>query len=271
MKSKTYIVSWDEVVSNTKDIADQMARHEHSYTVIDVTTVPTERPNWERTGTVRYYNHFIWALTDFINSNYDIFVFNAGDISFDSFGEYTSKAERIFSEDSSVWLLAPNCGNDQFTNEGAKIVDSKKEPGLYLATQTNGIWVFFSRDMAASLYEFLRWSIDGWRLDFTDMVSGWGLDTVYCGMAIYNNKKVYRDASVIVSHPKGSTYDYNKAEREYYDLVYAYLDYVAVCGENQNLAGKICQMSFEKVNQRQNLPLSIEKVYANLAATLGEI
>jgi len=271
VKSRTYIVAWDEVLRNTEDTTAQLAAAGHEYVVIDVSTSEEVRPSWVKTETVRYYNHFIWALSDFAASDRDIFVFNAGDPSFNRVGEYTSKAERIFSDDSNVWLLAPNCGNDHFTNDGVKIVDSKKAPGLYLATHTNGIWVFFSRDIATKMHEFLTWASTTGKLDFSTMVSGWGLDTVYCAMSVYHNKKIYRDSSVLISHPQGSSYNYDKANKEYYDVVGAYLEYVESNGQSKELVSKICQTIFDKVNKKQNLQLSIEKVYVNLAAALGEI
>lgn len=271
MKSRTYIVAWDEVLKNTENTVTQLNAAGHDYVVIDVSTSKEARQSWVKTGTIRYYNHFIWALSDFVASDSDIFVFNAGDPSFDRVGEYTSKAEGILSEDPNVWLLAPNCANDHFTNDGVKIVDSKKEPGLYLATHTNGIWVFFSRELATMMHNFLTWASKTGRLDFSGMVSGWGLDTVYCAMATYHNKKVYRDSSILVSHPRGSSYNYDKANKEYYEIVGAYLDYVEISGQRKDLASKICQTIFDKVNKKQNLQLTVEDVYVNLAALLGDI
>ncbi len=271
MKSKTYVVSWDEVTSNTEDTARQLEVGSLNYVVIDVSTQDKSRLNWVRTNTVRYYNHFIWALSDFINSDYDIFVFNAGDILYPEVANYTRKIESIFAEDPSTWLIAPNCTNDFFTNDAVKIRDSVRHPGLYLSTHTNGIWVFFSREAATALYKFFIWVDEKQALNFKTMVSGWGLDTVYCAMALYSNKKIYRDASINVSHPAGSSYDHSKANQEYYDLVDTYLKYVAATGGNREVAKGICQMILDKVRQKQNLKLTLPMVYPNLENLLGEI
>ena len=271
MKSKTYVVAWDEVLENSKNISKQLEDGGHEYTVIDVSIAAPELPNWSRPETVRYYNHFIWALQDFLSTSNDIFVFNAGDIIYEEVSKYTSRVEKIFKSDPNIWLVAPNCTNDHFTNDGVKIKDSEAHPGLYLVTHTNGIWVFMRRPLAEMLHTFLRWAIDTETLDFSQMYSGWGLDTVYCVMTTYNNKKAYRDASVLVSHPKGSSYDHGKANQEYIDTVTAYLDYLALNGENREIASKMCQLVLDKVTKKQNLKLTPLDVYMNIISMLGKI
>lgn len=271
MKSRTYVVAWDEVLENSKNISKQLQTGGHKHTVIDVSTAAPEIEHWVQTGTVRYYNHFIWALKNFLSTSSDIFVFNAGDISCEQFSEYTAKAESLFELDPDIWLLAPNCTNDHFTNDGVKIQDSSVHPGLYLSTHTNGIWVFMRRELAEILNTFLQWAVETKTLDFSGMSSGWGLDTVYAVMTIYNNKKAYRDASISVSHPKSSSYDHNKANKEYYDLVGAYLEYVTFIGGDRNIAARLCQLIFDKVNKKQNLRLTLSDVYLNITSMLGKI
>ena len=127
------------------------------------------------------------------------------------------------------------------------------------------------RELAEMLYRFLQWAIDTETLDFSQMYSGWGLDTVYCVMTTYNNKKAYRDASVLVSHPKGSSYDHTKANQEYVDTVTAYLDYLELNGGNREIAYKMRQLVLDKVTKKQNLRLTLSDVYLNITSVLGKI
>jgi len=63
--SKTYIVTWDELLYNGLDVDSQLSAAGIDYLVYDVTTSPTKRPNWVIAEKVRYYGHFYNSLEDF--------------------------------------------------------------------------------------------------------------------------------------------------------------------------------------------------------------
>jgi ribonuclease HI len=54
-----------------------------------VSTQDVDSPNWRRAENIRYYGHFYNALKDFAESDYDIFIFNAGDMGYNNYAEYT--------------------------------------------------------------------------------------------------------------------------------------------------------------------------------------
>lgn len=205
MSSKTYIIVWDEAKQNVLDICNQLASANLEFLVFDVCSEPIDIQQAIVAPKVRYYGHFYNALLDFCYTDKDIFIFNAGDPRYEYFADFTKKVENIFNE-SDVSIVAPNFTHDHFNQEMSKIVESKTTKNLYLSTQTNGVWVAIHRDLALKLLDFMHWAVSSDRLDFAKMVSGWGLDYVYCCWAIYDGKKIYRDWSTTMIHPVGSSY-----------------------------------------------------------------
>jgi len=206
MSSKTYIVAWDEVQQNVRNISYQLLRGDLDFLVFDVTTDPKPSKNWVVANKVRYYGHFYNSLVDFSYTEHSVFIFNAGDPRYNQFSTFTKKVEELFSADENLWALAPDFTNDDFRKDASKIIQSKTNPDLWLSTQTNGVWVALRRELAIKMLDFMDWMLETDRLDFTKMVSGWGIDYIYCAWSIYEGKKVYRDWSVTIDHPDESSY-----------------------------------------------------------------
>jgi hypothetical protein len=228
-------VSWPEVEKNVIFTCMQLDLAGKDRLVFNVGE-PNEMVGWINAEKVRYYGHFYNALADFVRSDAEVFIFNAGDPVYDKHDEFTSKVERLFASDPDLWVLAPSFpGGTLFQDWRMHIADSKlhQEDGLVLASMTDGIWSALRREVAVVLYEAMAWMLKNNILDFKNMVSGWGVDYCYCAYAMSQGRKVYRDMSVEMLHKPGSSYSGNSM-RELNRLLAGFRAYLVKHGREED-------------------------------------
>jgi hypothetical protein len=259
--SKTYIICWDGALDNCKNIDSQFSNSDLDHVFYNVSSYEHESPNWIRSDDVRYYIHFYNALEDFLSTDKEVLIFNAGDVGYDSYVSYTKKIENLFSLDPDVYVFAPSFDNDDFSEKGSLIQESAIHDGLYLATHTNGIMVALRRELVQLMYDFYIWCNSSNAFDFRKMYSGWGLDTVYNSLAIYLNKKVYRD-HLAMHHPLSSSYDGGVAHVEMSNVVRESLNFAESIGLDRIAMSNIQKAIVDKVVMRE--PISIKNVYLRM-------
>lgn len=201
---KTYIVTWNNVVSGLDDITNQI----DNYEVIN--SDAPEKDGWHNLGLIWYYNQFKYAIDHFINNTQDeTFCFITGDISSDHFSDIYAKAQLLLSDDN-VWLYSPHLSNEPWTKNVCFIEDYSNNS--YISCQTEGIFFFMKRELAIKMKDFMDTLSNS--LDLYSMKSGWGVDYVWCTIAKINNKLALRDDEYFVHHPQGSFYDHTVAKKE---------------------------------------------------------
>lgn len=265
--SKVYLVAWDEVISNSKDISNQLSLGKVEHVVYNVSNTKNQTSSWHTADRVRYYGHFFNAVRDFLSTDYDVFTFNAGDIVYDQYAKYTKRIETLFSENPNLALFSPNSTNDAYSGSGSLIESSRKYPELYLATNTDGNYVSMTREMASYMQAFYDWSVKTKTIDFSTMYSGWGLDYSYCALALYLNKTIYRDSSITVLHPIGSTYEYSSAVQECYKTMRAFTKFASeTLGVDSERLRYIMNTTLGKIKRFDENPLGKEAMYTDLEA-----
>jgi hypothetical protein len=201
---KTYIVTWNNVVSGLDDITNQI----DNYEVIN--SDAPEKDGWHNLGLIWYYNQFKYAIDHFINNTQDeTFCFITGDISSNHFSDIYNKAQLLLSDDN-VWLYSPHLSNEPWTKNVCFIEDYSKNS--YISCQTEGIFFFMKRELAIKMKDFMDTLSNS--LDLSSMKSGWGVDYVWCTIAKINNKLALRDDEYFIHHPQGSSYDHTVAKKE---------------------------------------------------------
>jgi hypothetical protein len=201
---KTYIVTWNNVVSGLDDITNQI----DNYEVIN--SDAPEKDGWHNLGLIWYYNQFKYAIDHFINNTQDeTFCFITGDISSDNFSDIYTKAQLLLSDDN-VWLYSPHLSNEPWTKNVCFIEDYSNNS--HISCQTEGIFFFMKRELVVKMKDFMT-SLYNY-LDLYSMRSGWGVDYVWCTIAKINNKLALRDDEYFVHHPQGSSYDHSVAKNE---------------------------------------------------------
>jgi hypothetical protein len=262
--SKTYVVAWDGAIDNVLDISRQLVEGAIPHKFYNVSSVENQTEFWSTAEDVRYYGHFFNSIKDFLSTEHDVFIFNAGDMGYSNYAEYTKRIEKMFEENYNLALFAPDCTNDVFVGNPSTITKSKKYPELYLSTNTNGIYVAMSRDMAGYVSMFQDWSIATGEVDFTKMRSGWGLDMAYCSLAIFLNKIIYRDSSVTMYHPTSQSYSQQQGLEEFYMTLNSFnkfaMDVLMIRPERIKY---IIDKTLEKVRNSGSVTLSKEIMYTN--------
>lgn len=262
MKSKTYIIAWDGAIKNCINVSKQLDGSEIEHVFFNVSSYEEQNSNWVRRPDIRYNSHFVYAVKDFITSDFDIFIFNTGDIAYSDYIGYTKYIEKVFSETPELAAFAPNNTNDVFVGEYSRIGYSKKYKNLYLSTNTNGAYLALSREIVSYLDRFFDWCVDNNKLQFQSMRTGWGFDMSYCSLAIYLNKAIYRDSGVNMYHPKEQSYSQDAGNQEYTDVLTAFKEFCTTIGIDPERITSIIDLTIKKVREMPTTILNIETAYS---------
>lgn len=261
MKSKTYIIAWDGAIKNCINVSQQLEDSDIEHVFYNVSSIEERNSNWVRRPDIRYNSHFFYAVKDFLASDFDVFIFNTGDIAHSDYVGYTKYIEKIFSENPNLGAFAPNNTNDNFVGEYSFIGKSKKYQNLYLSTNTNGAYLALNRDIVEYLSKFYDWCVDTGALDFTTMRTGWGLDMSYCSLIIYLNRVIYRDFGVNMYHPKEQSYSPDKGNQEYKDVIAAFRNFCTSIEIDQQRIHYIIDLTVRKV-RNLNTVIGIRNMYS---------
>lgn len=269
MSSSTYIIAWDKALENCLEMDRQLSASGLRYKFFNVSSDKTPRSNWVESEDVRYYGHFYNALKDFLTSSSQVFGFNAGDPEYSDYPHIIKKAELLLKDSPGIY--APNMAGDFLSEEGVYLQKSKKYPGLYLATQTNGMCVFMDWNAASMTFDFMSWMINSKNIDLSSMKSGWGLDTAYCLMAMYTNIPIYRDSEIYINHPPGSIYSGSQAGKEMKIIDDMFIEYATSARSwDGELLKSMRSEIFTKARKRTSYELRLNSVYPNLKGDLED-
>lgn len=262
--SKTYIVAWDELMANSLDIDSQLGNAGIDYLVFDVSTQPVVRPNWVIADKVRYFGHFYNSLVDFAKTDHEVFIFNAGDAFSTDHPGMTQRAERMMEKDDSVWMMASHMVNDGGTGTTTMIQMSRKYPNHSLTIHLNGIWVALRRELALFILDYYEWLLKHKYMDFSKMISGHCLDTVYAAWTIFNNKKIYRDWSFTMTTGVTTSHNGATSSNDCVTIKDRFLEYVNELGYDSHKVLDIYRAIDDKTYNHASTSYPIEKVYVNL-------
>lgn len=264
LTSRTYVVAYDEAIDNCLDISRQLSDGGISHKIFNVSSLTNQNENWVSAEDCRYYGHFFNAISDFLGTDADVFIFNAGDVQYDDYAMYTSRIEFMYFQNPNLALFSPEVTNSVYSGWGSYIAPSVKYPELYLSTNTDGLYLSMSREMAEHMHAFYSWSIETGEVDFSTMRSGWGLDHAYCSLALYLNKIIYRDSLVALFHPVGQSYSYDQGVEEFYKTIRSFIKFAEqTLGADADRLKEITNLTLGKIKEQNMSPLTIERVYSD--------
>lgn len=253
------------MILNLNAIDRQLTADGLEFLIYDRTDNPEPKPNWVIAEDVRYYGHFYNGLKDFLATNHNIFIFNAGDAYSNQHAEFTRKVEQAMSQDEDIWLMGPRMVNDGGDGEVTLIAMSKKYDEEYgLTIHFNGIWTALRRELAEELFNYMTWLIAQDSLNFKTMVTGHCLDTVYAMWTLYNNKKAYRDWNIQMITGTETSYPTHAAWSDCETITRRFIDYANVKGYNRDSIVKIYQAINDKMYVKITGGYPILKAYPNL-------
>lgn len=252
MKIKTYVVTWNSVRQGLDDIISQI----DNYSVIN--SDAPEQDGWHNLGLVWYYKQMHFALSDFIdNSKDEIFCWLAGDISSDNFKNIYRNARKVLQDKNNA-IYAPHVTHEAWSKNAVFLKEYQTH--MAYSTQTDGIFVFMTREHAALLKEYMDY-LDS-KEDLISMRSGWGLDYVWCSLAIYLKKYIVRDESFVVNHPAGSSYDHGKANAEMSVVMSRFGEFCKQKGMDSEKLGKIVSKISKRMSREEKF-MSLDSFYVD--------
>lgn len=269
VSSKTYVVVWDEVLDNVIDISNQLNLGDMDYLVFDISSKPIARLNWKVADKVRYYGHFYNGLVDFVNTEHEIFIFNAGDCFSNEHIKLAKDVELLMKNDPDAWIVSPRIINDELDGIKTMIDMSKIYKNYSLSTHVNGIWVALRRDLAVFILNYYNWLLRNKYMDFEKMISGYCLDIVYSAWTIYNNKKIYFNWSSNMTTIIGSTHDGTTTLSDCHNIKNRFIQYVNSLGINSDGIKTIYHAIDDKVNNYSDRGYPIHLIYPNMKNMKG--
>lgn len=262
--SKTYIVAWDELKYNALDVDAQLTKAGLDFLVFDVCSEFEPRPNWVEAEKVRYYGHFYNSLVDFAATEHDVFIFNAGDAFSDAHPEFVERIQKMMEADSDIWMMAPRMKNDGGDGFMTLIQMSKKYEDMGLALHINGIYVALRRELALFVLNYFEWLLSKGHMNFSTMITGHCLDTVYAAWTLYNNKKIYRDWLFTMETGTTTSYVTGTAFNECRTVKTRFLEYVGRLGGNPTAVSTIYDAIIDKEINHSKTTYPLLKVYPML-------
>jgi GR25 family glycosyltransferase involved in LPS biosynthesis len=247
MSFQTYIVNWNEVESNVKDIERNFTELNQSFKIINSGTSVNE--NWMNVGDIRYYRQLRVAVQDFNKSDKEYMLFLCGDVSSSNWNFVLNRAEYVFNSYSPA-LYAPHLTHEPWSANSSQIGTMSVDRNLLLSCQTDGIMVFMHKEITRHIENYFDYLET--QVDITELKSGWGMDMIWCSLAIYLNKVIIRDTRYIPNHPAGSSYDHGRAGQELNIILenfYKYCNTIDIDSEKiKDIHGKI----YGRMNQEPN-------------------
>lgn len=246
MTIKTYVVTWNSVYEGLEDILSQIK----NYSIIN--SDAPENEEWHNLGMVWYYKQMHFALSDFVeNNNDEIFCWLAGDISSNKFKEIYKNAEEVFKDKNNA-IYAPHVSHEAWSKDAVFLKEYKNN--LSYSSQTDGIFVFMNREHANLIKKYMDY-LDS-KENLVSMKSGWGLDYVWCSLAIYFKRYIIRDSSFLVNHPAGSSYDHGKATAEMSRVLFRLSEFCEMNGIDKEKVASI----IDKISGRMAQDPSIKGI-----------
>ena len=209
MKFFTYIVCWDEVHENVKQIESRFKETSYPYAIINSGNQTSD--GWHNVGDIRYYRQFYYALSNF-DFNYDYMGFICGDVSYWNWAGFLDRFNSVINSYQNISLYAPHLTNEPWTEDSSCIGKVPTEDKLLISIQTDGIALYIHREVVQILLDYFKYLES--KIDIATITSGWGMDMIWCSIAIANNGWILRDNEHILNHPAGSSYNHSKASAE---------------------------------------------------------
>ncbi len=207
MKIQTFIFNWRGQYEKTRAKEEQLIALGKNPIVINSDDDHTH-DHWHNIGESSYFtDQFIKAIELFDG---DVLFHIQGDASYDNWEKLYQDAEKYY--EACDWgIYAPN-------------VDYT----WYDASRTNVDSFQFDLDQCRMVANtdctcwFIHKDVINWyketKLDFKPYKMGWCWDIIFPALSYIHQRPVIRDYAHTISHPRGTNYDTNQAEREMWDL-----------------------------------------------------
>lgn len=207
MKIHTIIFNWRGQYENTIKKIEQLKAIGVTPSVINSDDEHREE-GWHNVGEESYFTAlFIKAIEIFDG---DVMFHIQADASYDNWEQLYKDAEKYY--EMTEWgIYAPNVDYTWYDASRTN-VDTLDFPidKLKIVANTDCTCWFIHKDV-------INWYKSS-GLDFAPYTMGWCWDIIFPAYCFMNKRPVIRDYNHTISHPRGTKYDTNLAEREMWDM-----------------------------------------------------
>ena len=232
--NKVVISTWDSAQQNTLQILDALSHR-------NISIIDSTQSGLIHDG-ITTPNIFLDQLETGIKTlcNEEYLTYISGDVSTIDWEKYIQQIENVV-EELEPWVYSPYLTFEGYPREVSSLGSLSGRKGIDLACITDGIVFTLHRNLALKLLEFIEFA----KKSYSYQV-GWGLDWIWCTLAIYENKKILRDSRISLLHPKSTSYDTNFALEEFRIIQEAFIEFATM--KNKDLI-KIRRIQYS-INER---------------------
>lgn len=216
MKHHVAIAIWDNCLDSSVKTSEALAAAGIKVVTInssshDVAGISIKSPNIF----IEQVKNAIWSCPV---GNY--FTYISGDVNSAQWGTYFQRLDQtIVTIDPFVY--APYLTSEGYPREYAQLAGDLPILHLDIACMTDGIVFSLHPTIVQELKNFFTF-LDTQATNFS---VGWGLDWIWCLLAIHYQKYIIRDVEISLTHPTGTSYDKSKAKEEFHQVINYFLDY----------------------------------------------
>jgi hypothetical protein len=207
MNIQTFIFNWRGQYEKTKEKIEQLNAIGVQPIIINSDDEHRE-DGWHNIGEESYFTaQFIKALELFTG---DILFHIQADASYINWKQLYEDAEKTFKL-TNCGIYAPNVDYTWY-NSSRTDIETIRMPNnnLRAVANTDCTCWFIHKD----IIQFYK----DRNLDFSSYTMGWCWDIVFPALSYMNKRTVVRDYSHVISHPEGTNYNKELAEKEMWDL-----------------------------------------------------
>jgi hypothetical protein len=213
--NKVVITTWDSAHQNSLQILDALSHRDFS--VIDSTDHGLIQ-NGIKTRNI-FFDQVATSINSLSDEEYLTYV--SGDVSTSDWEKYIQQVENVIGTEKP-WVYSPYLTFEGYPREVSSIGSYPGNIGIDFGCITDGIVFTLHRTLALELLEFISFA----KMSASFQV-GWGLDWIWCTLAIYENKKILRDSRIPLLHPKSTSYDTTLALAEFRVMQELLMEYAA--------------------------------------------
>ncbi len=219
--NKVVISTWDSAQQNTLQILGALGYR-------DISIIDSTQSGLIHDGITTpniFFDQLETGIKTLCNEEYLTYI--SGDVSTIDWDKYIQQIEKVV-EELEPWVYSLYLTVEGYPRAVSSLGSLPGRKGIDLACITDGIVFTLHRDLALKLLEFMEFA----KMSCSYQV-GWGLDWIWCTLAIYENKKILRDSRISLLHPKSTSYDTIFALEEFRIIQESFIEFAKM--ENKDL------------------------------------
>jgi hypothetical protein len=203
MNIQPFIFNWNGQFEKTCIIEDSLSKIFDKVVVINSDDTNT-RDGWIDLGDSAYFSDQFRKALELFDG--DILMHVQGDVAYDDWEKLVYDA-RYYLDYYNAGIYSPNIDYTWYSSENTDIDSIESDhPNIKMVACTDETVWFIRKEIIQEMYNK--------NIDFSKNKFGWGWDLVLSGICFSKGIPVIRDYNHTIEHPKGTSYDKDKASDE---------------------------------------------------------